>query len=445
MYCCYIRNVLHRGRHGMGGVSHWLRLRWLNFTTRIDGLQHPKTIFSLLLCCELYALVMYSWLWWGGFGATCTTSTTVLHWGGSGNSSARIVVPVIWCLTLTMFLLAPVFAGHNRWPTKAKDIPNWIMDPLRLFMNVILLCTITVQLFLTGFVLSLLTNSASASVYTIHGCASPVDGRVWIPWSAAGSILLTALLGHLLIPEKATRTKFGWTNKSPTASDRKDIQAISTREVNSPVAVLTYLLTALAVICLWVGFGQQRTALSRTADGNEWLCNCVGASNSTLCAAAKASLFDSLVINEGATMWWVLAGAILLSLFVSLITISNHFAGNRKEWLNSRAIRYTCMLIAAVSVAVLGFGLGGLWGAPSSYLAEQCCATGSCVSLNNYSTAKWALGAVILWIAAIITGHFILKSKSIIPVQESVGAIPFPPQETSAAYMRLSPSQSLTF
>jgi len=319
------------------------------------------------------------------------------------------------------------------------------MDPLRLFMNVVLLCMITVQLFLTGFLVSVLTNSASASSYTIHGCASPVDGRVWVPWSAVGSLLLATLLGHLLIPEKATRDRFGWVNESPTASDKSAIQSITTREVNRPVVAFTYLLTALAVICLWVGYGQQRSALSRTADGNDWLCNCVGASNSTLCAEAKASLFDSLVLNGGATMWWVLAGAILLSLFVSLVTISNHFAGNPKEWVNSRGVRYTCLLITAVSVAVLGFGLGGLWGAPSSYLAELCCATGACVSLNNYSTAKWALGAVILWIAAIIMGHFMAKTKTVSPVQPTR----VPQTQTTpaaAAYMRLSPSsQSLSF
>jgi len=118
MYCCYIGDGLPNGRHSMS-ATRWLRLRWLNFNKRIVNLQHPKMIFSMLLCCEVYALVMYSWLWWGGFGATCTVGTTILHWGGSGNSSARIIVPVLWSLTLGMLLLTLVIAGHNRWPTNA--------------------------------------------------------------------------------------------------------------------------------------------------------------------------------------------------------------------------------------------------------------------------------------------------------------------------------------
>jgi hypothetical protein len=412
----------------MGAVQWLQQLRSAQhiFKQRFRSFRHPKTILSLLLCCQLYVWVMYSWLWWGGFGATCTAGTTVLHWGGNGSSSARTVVPVVWSLTLAVLILMLITAGHNRWPADSANVPDWIMYPLRLLMNVSLLCTITIQMFLAGFVLSVLTNAAASSGYTIHGCVDPVDHRIWIPWSSVGALLLATLLGHLLIPENASHGTSGvtWTNASATKKGEGTSRAITNRKVNVVMLVITCLLTLLAVVCLWVGFARQRSALSRTADGSEWLCNCAGASNITLCTAAKAGLFDALVIENGAIMWWLLAAAILLSAFGSLIGISTQLYDG-KEWINSRGVRYACLTISAVAIAVLGYGLAGLWGAVTRYLTEVCCPTADCVSLANYATAKWALGAVCLWIAAIITGHFITAGGGA-PASQRYVTVPTP-------------------
>ena len=209
------------------------------------------------------------------------------------------------------------------------------------------------------------------------------------------SILIVAVLGHALIPEKEEGVGISW------GGTQRDSNAVSTAKIRTGALVVTLLMSVGALTLVWIAFGAYASGISRVNDDPpDLMCNCQGASNLTLCHDARSAVWDAVASNGGGGAWVALGTGVLMSTFIAILVLAAYKNGNgERVFIKVKFVRYSLILLAGTSLATIGYATGAMFGAPMHDLTDACCPMlpSSCVSLDNYTSGVLLVLASILW------------------------------------------------
>ena len=366
-----------------------------------------KSSLVLLFASSILALFCHGFVWRNALEDDAAYCADGVRWGGDGGASAHTIAATLFFIELAVIVGLSIYYLYLRYapPIKTADeLRSWRYGEAA--GNLILVTAFCIVLFFAGYIVSVMGNHASTSLLKLHGCSAEFSyDYMWLPWVGVGSILLTAYTGHAMIPETTKNARErAWNYNS---YDNVPARAYSVRKINLVALSITIILSIATMACLWVGFGVYHNGISRSEDGEDLLCNCVGAVNATLCNEARVALFDTLQ-GVGGAAWWLLGAASVVTGFM-LLTFVYSKMGSRRSWLTIPSIRNLCITLTAVALSVNGYAVGSAGGAPTLQLHDLCCPEGAvCLkSFTSYASVVLAVVSFVLWSGAIIAGHFI--------------------------------------
>ena len=367
-----------------------------------------KTTLILLFATSILALFCHGFIWRNALEDEKAFCTEGVRWGGDGGASGHTIAATLFFIELAVIVGLCIYYLYRRFAPPQIKTANELRQ-LRIgeaFANLLLVSAFCIVLFFAGYIVSVLGNHASTSLLKIYGCSAEFTyDYMWLAWVGVGSILLTSYFGHKMIPETTKDSKEqAWNYNS---YDTVPARAYSARKVNIVALSITIVLSIATMACLWVAFGVYHSNISRSEDGEDLLCNCVGAVNATLCNEARVALFDTLQ-GIGGAAWWLLGAAAVVTGFM-LLTFVYSKMGSRRSWLTIPSIRNLCITLTAVALSVNGYAVASAGGGPTLQLHDLCCPEGTtCLkSITSYPSVVLAVVSFVLWSGAIISGHFI--------------------------------------
>lgn len=416
----------------------------------LAGYEKKIIVFVLLTALSaIFGIIMYAFLWSFIDIEQCIAPTKIVYWGGSGAASARTLTPILLFSYITLVFsciiycvvdhtkgsFTPPTRGHrskdaykNAMELKSQEVKMYEKAATCIrFIGLGACLTIT---FLSGFLIAVLGSPAARGMYTLYGCQARL-GFWWYTWSGAASLVFVSVFGHAIIPESSMQ-KVGddyipvkgmsWTRgcfieateESPcyVIADVED--SGNTYHVFRKKVVYMAVFLALAgavVICL--SFATSGDGLS--ASDSHPLCNCTGVPNVTMCEHARNLLQENVQSSDGGGTKWVTLSAFIVCISVFFIVgVINYLKESQffgVYWIIVQSTRYSIILLYTVSLILIGYACGGLWGAPSHELSKECCPLGTCRSIKNYAAGVYICVGSILVIVALLLGHFVQKDN----------------------------------
>lgn len=333
-----------------------------------------RSLLLLVFATSILALFCHGFIWNNALKDDDAYCVDGVQWGGNGGASAHTIAATLFFIEVAMIVGLCIYYGvviqkNKKKPIKtAEELRSWRY--VETAGNLTLVTAYCIVLFFSGYIVSVMGNHASTSLLKIYGCSADFSyDYMWLPWVGVGSILLTAYFAHKMIPEKTKNVRERAWNYD--ATDTVTGSAFSVRKINKVALTITIVLSVATMACLWVGFGVYHHNISRSEDGEDLLCNCVGAVNQTLCNEARVALFDTLQ-GVGGAAWWLLGAAAVVTGFM-VITILYSKIGARRSWITKPNVRNFCITLTAAALSINGYAVGSAGGAPTLQLHDLCC------------------------------------------------------------------------
>ena len=415
------------------------------------------TFVALTCMSSIFGIIMYALLW--GFLDTerCISGSTIIYWGGTGGASARTLTPVllfsyfalvIACIVYYMVIRTSGLFDAKRYKQKiygtAQQQYGALSHKMKQYekaataVRFVGLAACLLITFLSGFLIAVTGSPAARGMYNLYGCTNdPWKGFWWYTWGGAASLILVSAFGHAIIPEssmygnKPITTGIAWTSGALRRGEiDKQVYVVANtqeydsenefrvREYRNKLAKTTVSLSVATIVVIFVCFGKSGEGIDIVANSTNTsllMCNCVGATNISMCEVAKQLLYENVQSTTGGgTMWVTLSVGIVCATVFLMICIVNLIQNKKLSgvgWIVTKWTRYTVIFFYTGALITIGYACGGLWGSPMIELSMECCPTNDCRSIKNYAAGILICVASSLYAASLLLGHFIQKDN----------------------------------